>query len=389
MRYVSRLLTPQLHKAARGFAAVVLTGPRRAGKTTLLRRAFPRATYRLLEDPEVVARVRSDPAAFLDELPRPALLDEIQNAPELLAHVRARIDAAPRQTGRWLLTGSQEAPLMRGVTESMAGRAALLELWPLSTQETPRVSLIRGGFPEVLARPRSAGLWYRSYIQTYLERDVRSISSIRDLATFRRFLALTASRCGQILNKSDLAAPLGVSVPTITDWLGILEVTGQIILVPPFFENLGKRLVKAPKLYFVDSGLACHLLGLESEAQLRRSPFWGPVFEGHVASEIMKQQQGAGRRREVYFFRDQRGLEVDFLVPMGGNRLAMIEVKASASLRPEDAKAVAALMAATRAHEAHGFVVHLPRASGPPLRALRPGVRALPLDELLAVLGSR
>jgi hypothetical protein len=389
VRYVSRLLTPQLQKAARGFAAVVLTGPRRAGKTTLLRRAFPRATYRLLEDPEVVARVRSDPAAFLDELPRPALLDEIQNAPELLAHVRARIDAAPRQTGRWLLTGSQEAPLMRGVTESMAGRAALLELWPLSTQETPRVSLIRGGFPEVLARPRSAGLWYRSYIQTYLERDVRSISSIRDLATFRRFLALTASRCGQILNKSDLAAPLGVSVPTITDWLGILEVTGQIILVPPFFENLGKRLVKAPKLYFVDSGLACHLLGLESEAQLRRSPFWGPVFEGHVASEIMKQQQGAGRRREVYFFRDQRGLEVDFLVPMGGNRLAMIEVKASASLRPEDAKAVAALMAATRAHEAHGFVVHLPRASGPPLRALRPGVRALPLDELLAVLGSR
>jgi predicted AAA+ superfamily ATPase len=354
-----------------------------------LRRAFPKATYRLLEDPEVVARVRSDPAAFLDDLRLPVLLDEIQNTPELLAHIRARIDAAPRRTGRWLLTGSQDAPLMRGVTESMAGRAALLELWPLSTQETPKVSLVRGGFPEALARPRSAALWYRSYIQTYLERDVRAISSVRDLATFRRFLALTASRCGQILNKTDLAAPLGVSVPTITDWLSILEVTGQIVLVPPFFENLGKRLIKSPKLYFVDSGLACHLLGLESETRVQRSPFLGPLFEGFVVTEILKQQQCAGRRREVYFFRDQRGLEVDFLVPMGGERLALVEAKASASVRPEAGKSVAALMASARGYEAHGFVVHRPRAAREPLRALRPGVRAVPLEELLAFLGRR
>jgi uncharacterized protein len=389
MRYVPRQITSQLALAAKGFAALVLTGPRRAGKTTVLRHAFPKATYQLLEDPEVVERVRSDPAGFLDDLRPPVLLDEIQNTPELLAHIRARIDGAEKRKGQWLLTGSQEAPLMRGVTESMAGRAALLELWPLSTRETPRVSLIRGGFPEPLARPRSAALWYRSYIQTYLERDVRAISSIRDLATFRRFLALTASRCGQILNKTDLAAPLGVSVPTITEWLGILEVTGQIVLVPPFFENLGKRLVKSPKLYFVDSGLACHLLGFESEAQLQRSPFLGPLFEGFVASEILKQQQGAGRRRELYHFRDQRGLEVDFLIPMGGKHLALVEAKASVSARPGAGDGVAALGRSALGYEVHGFVVHRPRRSLQPLRALQPGVRAVPLDELLTFLGRR
>jgi uncharacterized protein len=306
-----------------------------------------------------------------------------------LAHIRARIDAAERRKGQWLLTGSQEAPLMRGVTESMAGRAALLELWPLSTQETPKVSLLHGGFPDVLARPRSAALWYRSYIQTYLERDVRAISSIRDLATFRRFMALVASRCGQILNKTDLAAPLGVSVSTVTEWLSILEVTGQIVLVPPFFESFGKRLIKSPKLYFVDSGLVCHLLGIESEAQAQRSPFVGPLFEGFEAAEILKQQQGAGRRRELYYFRDQRGLEVDFLVPLGGKRLAFVEAKASVTARPESGDVVASLAASARDFEAHGFVVHRPRPSPQPLRALRPGVRAVPLDELLTFLARR
>jgi len=389
MRYVPRLIAGQLERAARGFAALVLTGPRRAGKTTLLRRAFPQATYRLLEDPEIVARVRSDPAAFLDELRLPVILDEIQNAPELLGHIRARIDAAATRKGRWLLTGSQDAPLMRGVTESMAGRAALLELWPLATRETSKVSLLRGGFPEALARPRSASLWYRSYIQTYLERDVRAVSSIRDLATFRRFLALTASRCGQIINKTDLAAPLGVSVPTITEWLSILEVTGQIVVVPPFFENFGKRLIKSAKLYFVDSGLASHLLGIETDAQLQRSPFLGALFEGFVAAEILKQQQAAGQRRELYYFRDQQGLEVDFLIPISGRRLAVVEAKATVSVRPEDGAAVASLSRSVRRRETRGFVVHRPRPSSQPLHALRPGVQAVSLSELLDFLARK
>ena len=178
-------------------------------------------------------------------------------------------------------------------------------------------------------------MWFRSYIQTYLERDVRAVSSIRNLATFRRFLSLLASRCGQTLNKTDLAAPLGVSVPTITEWLSILEITGQIILVPPFFENFGKRLVKSPKIYFVDSGLACHLLGLDSERALRESPFLGSIFEGFVAAEIVKHQINSGREKALYYFRDQQGLEVDFLVPLGRGTLALLEAKATRTPMPD------------------------------------------------------
>src|SRR5882672_5714782 len=169
---------------------------------------------------------------------------------------------------------------MQGVSESMAGRAAILQLLPLSLSETDRVSLLLGGYPEVLARPNARGLWFSSYVQTYLERDVRAVTSVRDLSTFRRFMALLASRHGQILNKTDLAAPLGVSVPTVSDWLHVLEITSQVILVPPYFENLGKRLVKTPKVYWGDSGLACYLLGITSEAELQRSPFLGQLFEG-------------------------------------------------------------------------------------------------------------
>ena len=169
---------------------------------------------------------------------------------------------------------------MQGVSESMAGRAAVLQLYPLSARETPKVTLLRGGYPEVLARPADARLWFASYLQTYLERDVRAVTAVKDLATFRRFLALVASRHGQVLNKTDLAAPIGVSVPTITQWLGVLETTAQILIVPPFYENLGKRLIKSPKVYLADSGLACHLLGIDSDVELRKSPFAGGLFEG-------------------------------------------------------------------------------------------------------------
>jgi len=386
MRYVPRLIETELTKAARHFPAIILTGPRRAGKTTLLRQAFPRADYRLLEDPDVVSRVRSDPKGFLEELRPPAILDEIQNTPEILNYVRSAIDGSPSRKGRWLLTGSQEAPLMRGVTESMAGRAAVFQLLPLAVAESPKVSLLRGGFPEVLARPSAAQTWFRSYVQTYLERDVRAISSIRDLAAFRRFLGLVASRCGQIVNRTELAAPLGVSVPTISDWLSILETTGEILLISPFFENFGKRLIKSPRLYFTDSGLACHLLGIESEGMLRRSHFLGPIFEGFVASEIVKLQSGSGRRRELYYFRDQQGLEVDFVVPLGGSKLALLEAKASATVHPGMGEPLVRLAKAVRRYGTQSFVVHRRRDGGTGALALRPGVRSLAVSDLPTLL---
>ena len=389
MRNTPRHLEPSLRKAARNFPAVVLTGPRRAGKTWLLRHLFPRAGNYLFEDPDLVARFRSDPQGFLDGVKLPAILDEIQNVPEVFNFVRARIDREPRRTGRWFLTGSQEAGLMRKVTESMAGRAAILQLMPMSFAESARVSLLRGGYPEVLARPAAASMWFSSYLQTYLERDVRSISAVHDLATFRRFLALLATRHGQLLNKSDLAAPLGMSVPSIGRWLDILEITGQILLVPPWFENLGKRLIKSPKVYIADSGLACHLLGISSAAELEKSPFLGPLFEGFIAAELAKAQLNAGQRRELYHFRDQQGLEVDFITPGASGTVRLIEAKATATPTPGMATPMRRLAEAFQKRrgvrrQVDMALVYRPSRLAASSQAIAPGFRALTWQELVA-----
>jgi len=361
---------------------VILTGPRRSGKTTLLRHCFADAAYVLLEEPDVIARVRADPRSFLEELGRPVILDEIQNTPELLNYIRAEIDRDPEKKGAWLLTGSQEAALMRGVSESMAGRAAIFQLLPFSHSEDARVSLLRGGYPEVVARPSTRDLWFRSYIQTYLERDVRAVLAIKDLATFRRFLALLATRVGQVLNKTGLAAPLGVSVPTISSWLDVLEITAQIILVPPFYENFGKRITKSPKLYFADSGLAAHLLGISSPESLRSSPFLGPLFEGLVASEIIKGQIHNGRAKELYHFRDQHGLEVDFVLPRGGARLYLIEAKATRTPRPSMANSLLKLASGITSYEIEGHIVHQPAKDNLRAAGLGNGVLATPWTTL-------
>lgn len=386
MQFIPRLLAPQLLRAARGFPAVVLTGPRRAGKTVLLRRLFPHADYVALDAPDVLARVTADPRGFLDERRAPVILDEIQNAPELLNYLKAAIDRAPRRMGRWLLTGSQEAPLMQHVTESLAGRIATLGLLPLSRAESDRVALLLGGFPEVLARPALRDIWFSSYVQTYLERDVRAVLNVRDLGVFRRFLALLATRHGQVLNKTDLAAPLGLSVPALGTWLHVLEVTGQVVLVPPYFENLGKRLLKTPKVYFTDSGLLCHLLGIRSASELERSPFLGPVVEGFVAAEIVKAQLNQARRRELYFFRDQQGFEVDFVAPVGGATW-LIEAKASRTVTPHDGRSLGVLQKRLGGKRV-ALLAHRAARSEPGTSVLAPGVEAVTMESLVALLNA-
>ena len=375
----------QLRKAARHFSAVILTGPRQCGKTTLLKRLYPKLDNVLLEDPDIIGRVNSDPKTFIKGLKRPVILDEIQNTPRLLNYIRTQIDAAPQRKGQWFLIGSQDASLMRGVSESMAGRAAVLQLFPLSILETDKVKLLSGGYPDVVKRPGAKHLWFQSYIQTYLERDVRSIMTIKDLATFRRFLSLLAARHGNMLKKTELAAPLGVSVPTISAWLNVLETTGQIIVVPPFYENFGKRLVKSPKVYFTDSGLVCHLLGIDNLASLRKSLFYGALFEGFVAAEIVKQQVNKGKRKELYYFRDQQGLEVDFIVPYSRTRLALIEAKATRAPVSSMAKPLRQLAAtiATERYRCRAMLVHSDATKTEAGNALAPGVSAVSLSKLL------
>lgn len=381
MSKIQRQIASVLAGALRRFPAVVVTGPRRAGKTTLLRMAQPHAQYVLLEDPDIQDRVRRDPRGFIESLRPPVIFDEIQNTPQLLNYIRTLVDAQPRKMGQWLFTGSQEAPLMQGITESMAGRAAILQLLPFSLAETPKVTPLLGGFPEVVLRPRGRELWFASYLQTYIERDVRLITNVRDLPTFRRFLSLLASRNGQMLNRADLAAPLGVSVPTISEWVRILEATGQVIVVPPYFENFGKRLVKSPKVYWNDAGLACHLLGIQSQAELERSPFLGSIFEGFVAAEILKSQVNRGQRKELYYFRDQQGLEIDFVVPQPNARVWLVEAKASKTVQSAMAAPMLSLDRSAGNRATRRMVVHRRSRTGPEFAVLARGAEALTMEK--------
>lgn len=333
---IPRDLAPRLLHAARKSPSITLTGPRQSGKTTLARTVFPGHKYVSLEALDTRSFATEDPRGFLAQYPDGAIIDEVQRAPDLPAYLQEIIDADPRP-GRWILTGSQNLTLTASVSQSLAGRTAVHHLLPLSRCEVVRFAehprtleetLLAGGYPRIFDRALDPSEWLRSYVATYVERDVRTISQVGDLATFQRFVELCAGRTGQLINYQSLASDCGVSQPTAKAWLSIMEASFIVFRLSPYHRNLGKRLVKTPKLHFYDTGLACWLIGIRTPQQLRTHPLRGPIFETWVVSEIVKHRLNLGESRSLYFYRNRDGAEVDLLIEHP-SRLTLVEAKSS------------------------------------------------------------
>ncbi|MDE2159193.1 MAG: ATP-binding protein [Burkholderiales bacterium] len=331
---IPRHATRTLQQLARGFPVLAVTGPRQSGKTTLVRAAVPELPHVHLEDPDTRELALADPRRFLDRHAGGAILDEAQRAPALLSYLLGIADAAPRM-GRWVLTGSQVLGLHAQIDQSLAGRAGMLTLLPLAQPElaggarvTLEQRLWQGGYPALHAAHREvdAPHWYAAYVATYLERDVRQILNIGNLMTFQRFLSMCAARSAQLLNLNSLAADCGISQPTARQWLTVLQASHLVTLVPPYHRNFGKRLVKSPKLYFLDSGLLCHLLRIATPQDLEVHAARGAVFETWAVAETLKHRYNRGLPADLHFWRDNHGLEVDLVFEHRG-RLHGVECK--------------------------------------------------------------
>lgn len=332
-----RLPRSALDRLALGFPVLALTGPRQSGKTTLAKASFPEKPYVSLENLDAREFARQDPKRFLARFPEGAILDEVQRCPALLSWLQGLVDARPVM-GQFVLTGSAQFDLLAGMSQSLAGRVGRVELLPLSLHEMQRAGLsttldrllLNGGYPAIYQRALAATDWFPNYVATYVERDVRQMIAVRNLAQFQRFMRMCAARSGQLLNLAALGADCGISAVTAREWLSVLEASYLVARLPPYFQNFGKRLVKSPKLYFLDVGLMAWLLGIRDEASLATHAARGALFETWVISELIKQRFNAGQSADLYFWRDSAGNEIDVVFETTAG-LQAVEIKSGST----------------------------------------------------------
>jgi len=339
---IPRQATSILQTLALGYPVLAITGPRQAGKTTLAQATFPDKRYVSLEDPDERAFAEEDPRGFLARFPNGAILDEVQRCPALFSYLQTIVDAEKRM-GMFILTGSQQFGLLTNITQTLAGRVGMIQLLPFSLQELQQGSipignldelLWRGMYPPIYDRDLDPERWLANYVMTYLERDVRQIISVHNLNLFQRFIKLCAARCGQLLNLSNLANDCGITHGTVRSWLSVLEASYVVFLLQPHHRNFGKRLVKTPKLYFYDTGLAAFLLGIKNPEHLSIHSSRGALFENFVIGELLKRRYHHGLPSNLYFWRNNTGNEIDVLIEQG-EKLQPVEIKSSQTFSPD------------------------------------------------------
>jgi hypothetical protein len=337
---IDRLLTPHLLKSWNEFPVITITGPRQSGKTSIARSTFPNLPYVNLENIEIRQFAREDPKAFLLQYSGGVILDEFQNVPELTSWIQVIVDET-NEPSQYILTGSRQFEVLDSVSQSLAGRTAMFKLLPFSLEELEShlessISidqlLFKGFYPRIYDRDLEPSSTLSDYVSTYIERDVRAISRIHDLSLFQRFVGLCAGRVGQLLNLSSLASDTGISHSTAQEWMTILQASYIIHLLPPYFTNVSKRLIKSPKLYFYDVGLASHLIGVDKLEHLPTHPLRGNLFENLIIMELIKQRWNQGKRDQVYFYRDSKGNEIDAIITVG-HKVLPIEIKSGMTVR--------------------------------------------------------